>query len=115
MTSKAVALNWMSKLRLLGTTALLVTALAACAGSPTRESTGQFIDDSTATSKVKSALLEDKVTRGLAVHVETFKGTVELSGFVDTTQDRERAAQIASSVDGVRSVANRLVVKSGGY
>jgi hyperosmotically inducible protein len=68
--------------------------------------------DSTITAKVKVALLNDNVTGALAVRVETFKGRVELSGFAKTAADKQRAGEIASSVRGVESVVNGLVVGS---
>ena len=92
--------------------AMLVAVLAGCAGSHTRESTAEFVDDSVITTKVKTVLLNDKVTRGLEVHVGTFKGAVELSGFVDTGADKQRAEDVAGSVKGVKSVVNGLVVRS---
>ena len=101
------------KFRALFMAAMLAAVLAGCAGSPTRESTGEFVDDSAITTKVKTALLDDKVTRGLAVHVQTFKGSVELSGFVKSGEDKQRAREVASSVKGVRSVVNSLVIGPG--
>lgn len=68
--------------------AAAVPAFSGCAGTATRESTGEYVDDSVITGKVKSALLADKTVSGMAVKVETFKGTVQLSGFVDT-EDRK--------------------------
>ena len=100
------------KVRMLVAAAMVVATLAGCGGSPTRESTGEFVDDSVITAKVKTALLDDKVTRGLAVHVETFKGGVELSGFVKSDADKQRAEEVAASVKGVNSVANGLVIRS---
>ena len=64
--------------------------LISCAGSRTRESTGEFIDDSTITTKVKAALLAEPGIRSYQISVETFKGVVQLSGFVDTQQRRAR-------------------------
>jgi osmotically-inducible protein OsmY len=102
----------LSRRRMLFAAGLVVAALAGCAGSQTKESTGEFVDDSAITAKVKTALLDDKVTRALEVHVETFKGTVELSGFVTSVADKDRAAEVASSVKGVNLVNNGLVVRS---
>lgn len=90
--------------------ALSVT-LAACAGTSTRESTGEYIDDTVLTSRVKSLLLNDPQVSGLAVNVETFKGTVQLSGFVKTVAERNRAVQLARGVTGVRQVKNDILIR----
>jgi osmotically-inducible protein OsmY len=100
-------------LRALGV-ALVASALAACAGSPTTKSTGELIDDTAITTKVKSRLIGDKDVSALDVQVETFKGTVQLSGFVGSERERERAAELARSVDGVKEVKNDLRLKRGG-
>ena len=73
---------------------------------------GQYIDDSLITAKVKAALLKDEHVSGLNVSVETYKGTVLLSGFVSNRRQAQRAAEIASGVRGVIAVKNDLVVKS---
>jgi hyperosmotically inducible protein len=86
-------------------------AFIGCAGNRTHESTGQYIDDSTITTKVKAALLADPDVSGLDVKVETFKGVVQLSGFVDDQKQANRAVEIARSVDGVKRVENKLTVK----
>jgi osmotically-inducible protein OsmY len=93
--------------------AALATMLVAvgCAGSRTQESTGEYIDDATITTKVKSKLLADEDASGLAINVETFKGTVQLSGFVKSEQEKEHAEVIAESVDGVQRVENRISVR----
>ena len=88
--------------------ALLGLLLNACAGSPTEESTGQYVDDSAITTKVKSTLFADPGTSGLSISVETYKGTVQLSGFVHTEAERSRAGALARSVPGVVSVKNDL-------
>lgn len=85
--------------------------LAACAGSPTKESTGELIDDSVITTKVKSALIADKTVSALDVSVETFKGRVLLSGFVKSVDERQRAATVAYSVPGVKEVSNKIEVR----
>jgi osmotically-inducible protein OsmY len=113
MATPAAIFERSLKARTLFAAAMVVATLAGCTGSPTRESTGEFVDDSAITAKVKTALLDDKLTRGLKVHVETFKGAVELSGFVTTVTDKQRAAEVAKAVMGVNSVANGLVVRPG--
>lgn len=90
--------------------AAAVTA-AGCAGSRTRESTGEYLDDASITAKVKTALLQDEVVKGLDIQVETFKRTVQLSGFVNTASEKQRAEAIARDVAGVRFVKNDIRVK----
>lgn len=90
---------------------VFAVALISCAGSRTHESTGQYMDDSTITTKVKTALLADPDVSGLDVKVETFKGVVQLSGFVDSAKQASKAVEIARSVDGVKKVENKLTVK----
>lgn len=89
----------------------LTLMLAACAGTAKQESTGEYIDDTVLTSRVKSALLNDPNVSGLAVNVETFKGTVQLSGFVKTVSERNRAVQLARGVKGVRQVKNDILIR----
>jgi len=89
----------------------LVTAFLGCASTPTRESSGQFVDDSAITTKVKAAIFDDPSLKVLQINVETFKGEVQLSGFVDSAQNIRRAGEVARSVPGVRSVKNDLIVK----
>jgi hyperosmotically inducible protein len=82
-----------------------------CASTPTRESTGQYVDDSVITAKVKSALLGDAAVKSSEIKVETFKGVVQLSGFVDTSDQKSAAGKDASAVTGVKDVKNTLIVK----
>ena len=86
-------------------------SLGGCAGDGTAKSTGEYIDDSAITAKVKSEMLADKTVSGMKVNVETFKGTVQLSGFVDSEAEARRAVEIAQSVKGVKTVRNDLVVR----
>lgn len=72
----------------------------------------QYVDDSVITAKVKAALLKDLRLKGLVVKVETYRGTVLLSGFVNEEQQAQRAAEIASGIRGVTAVKNSLIVKS---
>jgi osmotically-inducible protein OsmY len=90
---------------------LLIAALVACASTPKQESTGEFVDDSTITTKVKADLLADNILKGFEVSVETYKGIVELSGFVDTQATKDRAGSIARKVAGVKQVKNNIIVK----
>lgn len=84
---------------------------SGCASTATRESTGEYIDDSAITAKVKAALFNDKTVSGFAVGVETFKGIVQLSGFVDTAEEKRQAEVVAARQNGVKSVANNITVK----
>ena len=96
--------------------ALVVAAtLAACETRPPyEEGNAAAIDDATITANVKSALVQDPVTRARNISVNTLHGTVELSGFVDSRAERDEAARVASSVAGVGSVEDELQVNSGG-
>ncbi|NMF90219.1 BON domain-containing protein [Aromatoleum petrolei] len=89
----------------------MLTALTACSGTPTRESTGEYIDDSVITTKVKSAFVEDKAVNALDIKVVTFKGAVQLSGFANNPQEIDRAVEIARGVKGVTSVKNDIRLK----
>jgi osmotically-inducible protein OsmY len=82
-----------------------------CASTPTHESTGEYVDDSTITTKVKAAFVEDSSLKSLQISVKTYKGVVQLSGFVDTHDMVARAGELASQVAGVKDVKNDLVVK----
>jgi osmotically-inducible protein OsmY len=89
----------------------LVTAFLGCASTPTREGTGEYLDDSAITTRVKAAIFDDPSLKVLQINVETFKGEVQLSGFVDSAQNVRRAGEVARSVKGVKSVKNDLIVK----
>ena len=90
---------------------MLVATFVACASSPTRESTGEYVDDSVITTKVKSLLGADDFLKSFQIGVETYKGEVQLSGFVDSQNAVNKAVEITRSVKGVRSVKNNLIVK----
>jgi osmotically-inducible protein OsmY len=89
----------------------LLTAFLGCAATQQRESTGQYIDSSVITSKVKTAILAEPNLKTMQISVESFKGEVQLSGFVDSQQMAQRAGEVANSVVGVVSVKNDLIVK----
>jgi osmotically-inducible protein OsmY len=91
--------------------ALSGTASLGCAATQSRESTGGYIDDSTITTKVKAAIFGEESLRSADVSVETFKGTVQLSGFVDSAQHARRAEEVTLAVHGVERVNNNLIVK----
>lgn len=90
----------------------VATFSTGCAGTATRESTGEYIDDATTTTKVKAAFVKDPLVKALDVKVDTFKGTVQLSGFVDTAEQKTRAEQIAAGIQGVTSVKNNITLKT---
>ena len=96
--------------------ALLLLSLslfaAACAATSTSESAGGYIDDSTITAKVKEAIVAVPGLSSLDTKVETYKGVVQLSGFVNSQQDATRAAEVAKAVAGVKSVRNNLIVRT---
>jgi osmotically-inducible protein OsmY len=86
--------------------------LSACGSTPTRESTGQYVDDSTITTKVKTEFVTDKTVDSTNIKVETFKGTVQLSGFAKSQAEINRAVQIARNVTGVQSVKNDILLRA---
>jgi osmotically-inducible protein OsmY len=90
---------------------LFIAALAACASTSKQSSTGEYVDDSVITTKVKSLLAKDDFLKSFQISVETYKGTVQLSGFVNSQLAVDKANQIAYSVKGVKSVKNDLIVK----
>jgi osmotically-inducible protein OsmY len=90
---------------------LLILALVACAPTAKREGTGEYIDDALITTKVKAALAADPAVKATEVNVETFKGAVQLSGFVSSQEAIGKAIELARGVEGVRAVRNNMVVK----
>ena len=89
----------------------LITAFLGCNATQREESTGEYIDDSAITTKIKAGLFEDAQLKSLQIEVKTFKGVVQLSGFVDSAQNRTKAAEIAERVQGIKELKNDLVVK----
>jgi len=89
----------------------LITAFLGCATTQKRESTGQYVDDSVITTKVKAAIHREESLNVFQIKVETYKGVVQLSGFVDSEQSVMKAGEAATGVEGVVSVKNDLVVK----
>jgi osmotically-inducible protein OsmY len=90
---------------------IVAFTLSACAGTPKQECTGEYVDDTVITSKVKAGLLNDPQASGFAVNVETFKGIVQLSGFVKTAADRDRAHKLAHEVGGAAEVRNDILIR----
>ncbi len=91
--------------------ALAVGGMAGCAGNQHERSTGEYIDDKALNARVKGALGDDKEHKFPDVEVQTFKGTVQLSGFVNTKEQKERAGEVAKTVAGVTEVVNNITVK----
>lgn len=89
----------------------LAAAFIGCAATHQRESTGQYVDDSVITTKVKAAIFDEDSLKTLQINVKTFKGVVQLSGFVDSARSVKKAAEVAAGVEGVREVKNDLIVK----
>ena len=90
---------------------LLAAVMASCAATATRESTGGYIDDSAITATAKAAIYNDPTLKVGQISVETYKGVVQLSGFVNSRQAAIRAVELARSVKGVTAVKDSLVVK----
>jgi hypothetical protein len=90
---------------------MLIATFAACAATRTQESTGEYIDDSVITTKVKSLLAADDFLKSFQIGVETYQGTVQLSGFVNSQKAVDKAVEIVRSVKGIRSIKNNLIVK----
>ncbi|RFC37801.1 MAG: BON domain-containing protein [Candidatus Nitrotoga sp. SPKER] len=91
-------------------TALLVF-FVGCAATSKQEGTGEYIDDSVLTTKVKAAVFNEPTLKSTEINVETFKGVVQLSGFVSSEADINKAADVARNVKGVKSVKNDMRVK----
>jgi osmotically-inducible protein OsmY len=91
--------------------AAALATMVACASTATQESTGQYFDDSAITAKVKTALLNEPTLKSLEINVETFKGRVQLSGFVSSRADIDKAVQVAQAVGGVATVKNDMQLK----
>lgn len=91
--------------------ALMLAATVGCASTPTAESTGEYIDDTVLTTNVKAAMVNQPELNASEINVETFKGTVQLSGFVSSQADIDKAVAAARSINGVKSVTNDMRLK----
>jgi len=91
--------------------AVLLASMLGCAGGPQKESTAEYVDDSVLTTKVKAAILNESSLKVAEINVETFKGRVQLSGFVKSRADMSKAVEVARTVSGVTSVANDMRIK----
>ena len=100
-------------MKILKTSSALIAAIGlisvlGCASTATQEGTGEYIDDSVITGKVKAAIFNDPSLKVLEINVETFKGVVQLSGFVNSAADERRAIELARRVEGVKSVKDDM-------
>jgi BON domain len=103
----------MSRLKTFTTlvSAIVLMAILGCASTRHHEGTGEYVDDSVITTKVKAAIFNEPGLKVSEVKVETFKGNVQLSGFVSSRADIEGAVRVASAVNGVKSVTNDMQLK----
>ena len=91
--------------------ALAMATTLGCASTSRSEGTGEYVDDTVITAKVKTAILGESTLKSTEINVETFKGIVQLSGFVNSQSDVNRAVVVAKNVNGVKSVKNDMRVK----
>lgn len=91
--------------------ALALMLSLGCTSTPTQESTGEYVDNSVITARVKTAIFKEPSLKSAEINVETFKGVVQLSGFVSSQSDINRAVEIARAVEGVKSVENDMQLK----
>ena len=90
---------------------LLLASLWGCASTATQSGTGEYVDDTIITAKVKAEVFNDPSLKSAEINVETFKGVVQLSGFVNSQEDINKAVRVARSVEGVVSVKNAMRLK----
>jgi len=90
---------------------VVIATFMGCASTDSKSGTGEYIDDTVITTKVKTAIFAEPDLKSLQINVETFKGVVQLSGFVDSEQNVKKAADVARGVKGVVSVKNDLIVR----
>ena len=91
--------------------AFLLASILGCASTPKQEGTGEYVDDTVITTKVKAAIFKEPSLKSTEINVETFKGVVQLSGFVSSQADISKAVEVARSVKGVTSVKNDMRIK----
>lgn len=94
-----------------GALILVLLTVAGCASTPTSSSTGEYLDDTMITARVKTAIFNDDDLSAAEINVETFKGVVQLSGFVVTDLEIAKAGEVAANIDGVTSVYNDIRLK----
>ena len=107
--SRLIAPLFVPLMALAGASVLLTTG---CSSTPTQTSFGETVDDSVITTKVKAAFVEDKTVSALNIKVETFKGTVQLSGFANSATEIAHATALARDVKGVKAVKNDVRLKA---
>jgi osmotically-inducible protein OsmY len=90
---------------------LLLASFLGCASTPKQEGTGEYVDDTVITTKVKAAVLNEQSLKSAEINVETFKGVVQLSGFVSSQANIDKAVEVARAVGGVKSVKNDMRLK----
>ncbi|MDO9632647.1 MAG: BON domain-containing protein [Humidesulfovibrio sp.] len=103
-------MSFLKRLSLLCLTALLALTFG-CSSSPTKEGAGEVVDDTAITAKVKADIFQAPTLKSSEINVETFKGVVQLSGFVASQADKDRAAEVARMVPGVKEVRNDVLLK----
>ena len=103
----------MKTFKLIGVAIFLVSlvTMVGCASTPKQEGTGEYIDDSVITAKVIAAVLNEPTLKSAEINVETFKGVVQLSGFVNSKADIDKAVSISKAIKGVTSVKNDMHLK----
>ncbi len=90
---------------------LTLTVVVGCAGTSTRESTGEYVDDAVITTKVKAAIFNEPTLKSAEINVETFKGSVQLSGFVSSRASMVKAVEVTRNVAGVKTVRDDMRLK----
>ena len=91
--------------------AILMASILGCASTATKEGTGEYLDNTVITTKVKAAIFDEPTLKSSEINVETFKGVVQLSGFVNSQTDIDKAVEITRQVNGVKSVKNDMQLK----
>jgi osmotically-inducible protein OsmY len=91
--------------------AATLVSVVGCSSTPQKEGTGQYFDDTVITAKVKAAIFDDATTKVMEINVETFKGVVQLSGFVSSQAAANRAVELARGISGVKGVTNDMRLK----
>jgi len=91
--------------------AVTLASTVGCSSTPQKEGTGQYIDDTVITAKVKAAIFDEPTTKVMQINVETFKGVVQLSGFVNSQEAANKAVELARGVGGVKGVTNDMRLK----
>lgn len=104
----------MRRTYILAVAALALAALSACTVVEGRTTAGEYVDDATISTRVRAEIVRDPELKMRQINVETFKGTVQLTGFVDSAQQATRASEVARAVPGVRAVRNDIVVPTAG-